>query len=215
MFKRAFTLIEILIVTAIIGILSVALVYSFIHQRDKATNARIKSDLSRLKTAFEDYYNDHNCYPPASFFDDASDCGSNALAPYLSSIPCSPRSNTPYELETDATGCGWYKLYGELIDPANDPQAVAQYSASANPELGNYGVSSSNTTVSVNFATPTPASSPTASTSPSDNYYYCLGDSSHGGCTSFDFTTTFCTPYWINDPNCGGPCITAGSCTPR
>jgi len=213
--KRAFTLIEILIVTAIIGILSIALVFSFLHQRDKATNARIKSDLSRLKTAFEDYYNDNNCYPPSTLFDDETDCGSSALSPYLASIPCSPRSNMPYALETDVTGCGWYKLYGELIDPANDPQAVAQYSASANPTLGNYGVSSSNTTVSVNFPL---TSSPTSSTAPTNSYYCSSGPITPGGngnCTSFNPTVENCTPNY-SDPDCGGThCPTAGTCTPK
>src|SRR3989339_1274936 len=122
--KRAFTLIEVLIVVSIIGILAVVLMFSVTHQRDKASNARIKSDISRLKIAFEDYYNDHNCYPSASI---TSTCGSNALSPYLNAIPCQS-SQQPYVVETDATGCVWFKLYGELISPATDPQAMDQFS---------------------------------------------------------------------------------------
>ncbi len=209
MFKSAFTLIEVLIVTAIIGILAVVLTTSILHQRDKATNARIKGDLSRLKTAFEDYYNDHNCYPPTDWFDDASDCGSNALSPYLSAIPCSPRSSEPYQLEKDGTnGCIWFKLYGELIDPANDPQAIAQYSASANASLGNYGVGSSNTTVSVNFPTPTPKASTAV------NRYYCQGINN---CSSIPANQN-CSPAY-SDPDCGGSpgdkCSTISTCTPK
>lgn len=205
--KKAFTLIEILVVTAIVSILSVTLVYSFLHQRDKAINARIKSDLSHLQIAFENYYNDNNCYPPTSYFDDASDCGSNALAPYLPTIPCSPRSSLPYVLEKDGTGCVWYKLYGTLIDPASDSQALTQYSLTGST-LGNYGVSSSNTHVSVYFPTSASSSSSPSSSSIPGGYYWC---STNNNCTSYDPNQWSCTPSYPN-PNCGTGCVTSGFC---
>ncbi|KKU46847.1 MAG: hypothetical protein UX62_C0005G0007 [Microgenomates group bacterium GW2011_GWA2_46_7] len=209
--KQGFTLIEILIVVSIIAILMLTLSFSITRQRDKADNARIKSDLSRLKIAFEDYYNDHNCYPPADWFDDSSDCGTPHLTPYLNQIPCDPHTGRPYPLEKDGACGTWFKLYGKLTNPTADPQAVAQFSESGST-LGNYGVSSSNTVVSVVFATPTPTPTPAPSGTTQNTYSYCY-NAANKDCNSFDPTVQNCTPYFINDDYCGG-CLANGSCTP-
>lgn len=137
-----FTLIEVLIVVAIIGILVVTLTMSMRGQRSKAEDARVKSDLDRLKVAFEDYYNDHNCYPPAEWFDEAGDCQASNLAPYLSPTPCNRKTNLPYTLETDATGCSWFKFYATLTNSA-DP-SVQALCATGGSTLGNYCTGSSN-----------------------------------------------------------------------
>lgn len=199
--KHGFTLIEILIVVAIIALLVVALTFSVSRQRNKANNTRIKSDLARLQIAFEDYYNDNNCYPSATLFDDPADCGSNALSPYLSNIPCDRQTRVPYTLEKDATGCVWYKLYGSLDNPAADPEALQLYSQTGST-TGNYGVSSSNTTVSVYFplasTTPSGSNTPTPTPSSAPNTYYCQG---LNNCSLIPGGLT-CTPNY-SDPNCG------------
>jgi general secretion pathway protein G len=220
--RRGFTLIEILIVITIIAILGIFISNSFTNNRIKAENSRIKSDLYRLKIAFEDYYNDHNCYPPAAWFDKADDCGSAQLTPYLAQIPCDPHTGMPYKLETDSNnppGCIWFKLYGSLTSPTLDEDALAQYSDSGS-SLGNYGVSSSNTSVAVFFdtstPTPNPSSTPQPSPSPtgnpSDSYSYCYNSANHD-CNSFDPNLESCTPYFVNDDYCGG-CLVNGTCTP-
>lgn len=204
--KKGFTLIELLIVVAIIAILVITFTVSVMRQRNKASNTRVKKDLAELQIAFENYYNDKNCYPPASYFDSSADCGSNALSPYLPSIPCDRQTGNPYVLETDATGCAWYRLYGTLDSPASDPEALKLYAESGS-NLGNYGVSSSNTSVSVYFPlTPdsssnpinSPTPTPTSNPSPEPNIYYCQG---LNNCSLVPVGLT-CTPSYA-DPNCG------------
>lgn len=203
--KSAFTLIEILIVVAIISIFSYALYLSLSSARPKAQDAQVKSDLQKLKIAFEDYYNDNNCYPPATWFDSPDDCGSAQLAPYLGSIPCDPRLNRPYKLEYVGGQCNAFKLYATLQNP-QDPDSVALRSPTGST-LGNYGVSSSNVSVSILYQ------DPDVPPPPGHLYYYC---SSIGNCTSFDPSLEVCTPYYQDDPNCGGSpgsaCTAAGSC---
>ena len=60
--KKGFTLIELLVVIAIIGILSTLAVVSLSGARDKANDAKIKSDLNQIATQAETYYADASTY---------------------------------------------------------------------------------------------------------------------------------------------------------
>ncbi len=62
--RSAFTLIELLIVVAIIGILAAIAVPNFMSARVRALVARTEADLRSLATAFESYRLDNNMYPP-------------------------------------------------------------------------------------------------------------------------------------------------------
>lgn len=201
MHKRGFTLIEVMIVVAIIALLVVALTFSMRFQRQKAEDARAKADLDRLKIAFEDYYSDNNCYPPAEWFDESADCGSPNLQPYLNNIPCDRRTQAPYVMEYDSAVCpSWYKLYTTLANTA-DPQVVELRSTTEGSTLGNYGISSSNTIVKILYSEP---STPTV--------YWC---SASNNCTEYNPSLFSCSPSY-NDPDCTGSsgCASAGSCTP-
>lgn len=162
--KRGFTLTELLITVAILAILTLLALNMVGTQRDKAADAKVKSDLSRLKIAFEDYYSDHNCYPPADWFDESADCGKNYLSPYLSSIPCDPKTGSPFVVEYDTTSCRSFKLYATLNN-TQDPESMALCDPGGS-SYGNYGVSSSNTTITIDCENPITAPSPTASIPP-------------------------------------------------
>lgn len=64
--KKGFTLIEILVVIAIIGILSALALVSFSSARARSRDARRMSDLRQMLTALELYNNDQAVYPSAS-----------------------------------------------------------------------------------------------------------------------------------------------------
>jgi len=53
-----------------------------------------KTDLAKLKVAFESYYEDHGCYPDDTVL---SECGGSGLNPYMDKIPCDPSTKEPYE----------------------------------------------------------------------------------------------------------------------
>lgn len=219
MSKKGFTLTEILVVVAIIAILFILALSMLKTNRDKAEDASSKSSLHRLKIAFEDYYADNNCYPPATFFDEAADCNSNNLTPYLTSVPCDKNTGLPYVLETDDTGCKWFKLYANLKLATDDPDALALCDSSGST-LGNYAVSSSNVVPLVACQSPSPTpSAPISSSTPSPSfdssftYYYC---SAVNNCTSYNPATHICSPSYVDNPNCDGgvnKCRSIGSCT--
>src|SRR5260221_6983793 len=61
--KRAFTLIELLIVVAIIAILAAIAVPNFLEAQVRAKVTRVKADLRTVATALEAYSVDSNHYP--------------------------------------------------------------------------------------------------------------------------------------------------------
>ena len=61
--SKGFTLIELMIVIAIIGILAAIAIPQFAAYRKKAYNSAALSDLKNLKTSAEAYYADNQYYP--------------------------------------------------------------------------------------------------------------------------------------------------------
>jgi type II secretion system protein G len=90
----AFTLIELLIVVAIIGILAAIAVPNFLNAQIRAKVAAMKSDMRGLYVALEQYRLDNNMYPPTP-----STAGNLRYArltkltspvSYMSSVPLDP-----------------------------------------------------------------------------------------------------------------------------
>lgn len=115
-FESGLTLIELLVALAIVALVILLMLLGQGLQLSRGEDGRRKSDLAKLKVAFEDYYNDHNCYPPPALL---QRCGSSDLSPYVAKIPCDPRTKQPYPYYLDSQ-CSWYALYTTLGD-VNDP----------------------------------------------------------------------------------------------
>ena len=62
--RSAFTLIELLIVVAIIGILAAIAIPNFLNAQIKASISRVKGDFRTISTALQMYFMDNNDYPP-------------------------------------------------------------------------------------------------------------------------------------------------------
>jgi prepilin-type N-terminal cleavage/methylation domain-containing protein len=58
--KKAFTLVEMLVVIAIIGILATAILVSLGPARTQARDSRIRADVQQLRNLAETYYNSNN-----------------------------------------------------------------------------------------------------------------------------------------------------------
>ena len=66
--QQGFTLIELMIVVAIIGILAAIAIPQFAAYRQKAYNSSAQSDLKNLKTGMEAYNADNQEYPGALYY---------------------------------------------------------------------------------------------------------------------------------------------------
>ena len=88
----AFTLIELLIVVAIIGILAAIAVPNFLNAQVRAKVARVEADQRSISVALESYRLDTNGYPlGVSTLDSLSGLGKlTTPTPYLSSLPPDP-----------------------------------------------------------------------------------------------------------------------------
>jgi prepilin-type N-terminal cleavage/methylation domain-containing protein len=72
--QRAFTLIELLIVVAIIAILAAISIPNFLEAQIRAKVSRVKSDLRSAATALEAYHVDWSSYPPPDLCIDRLSC---------------------------------------------------------------------------------------------------------------------------------------------
>ena len=107
--KRGFTLIELLVVIAIIGLLATIVLVSLNNARNKANNAKIKSDLSQQMLAVEMYYSDA---VPATYPTTAQTL--SVLTPtYIHTLPTCPGGCT-YTYTGSATS---YSISAPLFAP--------------------------------------------------------------------------------------------------
>lgn len=115
--KRSFkikglTLVELIVVIAIIGMLLLLALAISRGQILKGNDAKRKSDINRIKIAVEEYEKDHDCYPPAELVVCKPGTG---LRPYLENIPCDPSTKASYLYNYEDNDCPtWYRFYSNL-----------------------------------------------------------------------------------------------------
>lgn len=166
--RRGFTLVELLVTIAIIGILSSVGLTTFTSAQKKSRDARRKNDLATIAKALEVYYNDLGRYPADSTnqikgctVDSSTEvvCNWNSAFQhadtnpdtiYLITLPADPSSSQNYYYDAISANKA-YQLYARLensADPAvpKDGDNPQNYGISCGANNCNYGVSSANTT---------------------------------------------------------------------
>jgi prepilin-type N-terminal cleavage/methylation domain-containing protein len=155
--KKAFTLIEVLVVMAILGIMATILVgiLNPTALTGRGYDARRKKDLGRIKVAFEEYFNDKECYPTEDILASLrlrSNCSTNVFSPWLSSWPCDS-NDQPYYVFVESSNCPrWFKVITNLENRKDSDIPTGWYESenyfigdgSLENEMVNYGISSTN-----------------------------------------------------------------------
>lgn len=143
--SAGFTLIELVISIGILSILATFLIATLnpLQQFEKAHDGQRKSDLSQIKRALEQYYQDHASYPAndgsyqiKDFNGSSVSWGGNAgWQPYMNLVPKDPSSDRQYVYRSTNNG-QTYQLYTALERGPEDPQTCESQSAlcKANPD---------------------------------------------------------------------------------
>lgn len=156
--NTGFTLIEVLIVIAILGIVAGSILGNFFTSLGKGRDSRRKQDLELVGKSLELYYNDHKAYPtgdPLSWGNQFTD----GTTVYMQQLPTDPKSpsysyNYVYDPNPPAGGGSGYKLYA-CLENKNDSSKNYKATGYAGSTCANcvmpgnlcsYGIASFNTT---------------------------------------------------------------------
>lgn len=198
-----FTLTEMMIVIAIIGILAVIAIVSFMAQQHKGNDSKRKADMDRIKIAVEEYEKDNNCYPSASTM---STCGNSvgiAIHPYLNDVPCDPTTGQPYRYEVEDSLCpDWFRLYS-LLQYTKDPDVIPNIGPTGET-VYNYYVSSNNAPDPLAGSGSTPYVLPPGCEE-ANRRYGCMS----GQCVEVQLNPScapVCDPAY-DSPTCYGQCV--------
>ena len=222
-----FTLIELLVTVAILAVLIILALIAWQNHLNQARDAQRKSDLERISIAFENYYNDKECFPAEDIL---QICGGDSLNPYLNIIPCDPVYILPYCYIHDPNDtCGQsYKILAPLKAASDsiiekllcngglycgyEPNCAASISPPAGSDYGgfNYGVTSGN----VQLYNPDAGSSPSPSSSPlpspTSQTWACtkgdVGAGSPGECNSYSDPIESGCNVWYYTDDCDSEC---------
>jgi general secretion pathway protein G len=95
--RRAFTLVEMLLVITIIGILAALVVPKMMGRSEQARQSAVSADISAIKTALDAFEVDNGYYPKSlsDLIQQPRD-SKNWRGPYLDKLPSDPWGN-PYE----------------------------------------------------------------------------------------------------------------------
>jgi len=152
--RRGFTLIELLIVMAILGLLATVGLASFRSSQIKGRDAQRKNDLGQLQRGLEAYYNDKGQYPITTDFPGAGAVWQDTLLSgeagtlYMKEIPSDPKG-FDYTYESDGIS---YKIFTYLENQQDKDLkrlecVVGLEKDCSAPDYCNYGVSSANVRV--------------------------------------------------------------------
>lgn len=212
------TLAELLIVITIIAILAIMLLLmNWKRNIFRAHDVTRKVDVANIRKAFEEYFNDHDCFPDA---DVLATCHGAALVPYLSKIPCDPSTNEPYKYEPDSATntCSGYRVCAKLQDHA-DPE-IAAIGCDGDSGCGwgaewNYCLATG-TTVTASGFVPGSDVTPTLAPSPTPSYsgpYACRPGTIAGGhvvapgtCNNVGDPAVYGCPRSFAEIDCQGVC---------
>lgn len=117
---HGFTLLEVLVVIAIIAVLIAFAASNFVGARQRARDIRKKSELQQVKSALRLFYNDYNMYPgPATkATNDINGCG--AASPTVPSTSCQSACSSGEDVTFAAGPTSCDTVYMKQLPPASD-----------------------------------------------------------------------------------------------
>ena len=116
---RAFSLVELMVVVAIIGILATVVVVNVVGRTYEAKVSKCKADFNSFKTAIRMYKIDTGRYPRS--LDDLLTTSQNGKGPWIEEMAADPWGN-PYEYEYRSGGKYRVVSYGADGQPGGEEE---------------------------------------------------------------------------------------------
>jgi len=208
-YKKAFTLVEIITVLAVISLLLISAVVAAPKQLVKARDSIRKNNIRRIVSAIEEVYQDTNCYPNSIPL-----CTNPIIQgdlTVLDKIPCDPKTKNSYVYVPENSTCPkWFQLYGILENTNDSIIDKVGCREGCGPQCQfNFGIASTNQVLdpfcSESSPTPGPSSTPDTETKTETvNQYVC---SPGGACEIYaNPEISGCPDIYVNDPTCQNKC---------
>lgn len=126
--QRGFTLLEMMVVVAIIAILAAILIPNFTRARAQAQTAACLGNMKTIATALELYYTDNETYPPNLAKTPVDSTFAKTMDGYLNQIPVDPAAGAGkyYEISDSQTSGVW--SYTIWCPGAHDPATLQNIS---------------------------------------------------------------------------------------
>lgn len=130
--ERGFTLVELMVVVAIIALLASVVIPNFVHARAQAAVSQSEANIKQIATALELYYTDKEDYPTGQTTVIPTLFGAAATNPYLSVTPTNALTRQPYGYAyTARTAAGVQPTY-KITDPGNyEPSTLSSLTKGA------------------------------------------------------------------------------------
>ncbi len=119
--QRGFTLLEMMVVVAIIAILAGILIPNFTRARAQAATSACMANEKTIATALELYFTDHQAYPATSSVNSAF---VTTMSGYMNQVPVDPAAGSTkfYSYTTNTTG--GVTTYTIACPGAHDPNTL-------------------------------------------------------------------------------------------
>ncbi len=175
--QKGFTLIELIIVIAVIGIISTLFSVNFLGAKQRGRDQQRISDLKQIQTALEVYRLDNGEYPitTGSYYLNANPCPAKSPFPpstgaYMQQIPCDPAGRNYYNNGNYYyySSDGSKYLLAACLENGNDPIGSR---GAPSPAPSNNNCSSGNWYYPISeflTPTPTPTNAPTPTSQPTN-----------------------------------------------
>jgi type II secretion system protein G len=123
--ERGFTLVELMVVVAIIALLAAVVIPNYVHARAQAAVAQSEANLKQIATSLELYYADNQAYPAGSGVAVTPALFGGTTNPYLTSTPTNALQRQQYQYANVPAAAGKPPSY-LLSDPGDyDPTTLA------------------------------------------------------------------------------------------
>lgn len=131
--QRGFTLLEMMVVVAIIAILAAILIPNFTHARAQAATSACMNNVKTIATAMELYYTDKQSYPAGSntSIDGTATGNGGILAGYLGQPPEDPAAGAGKYYTFSTTSSGGVESYQIWCPGTHDASTLKAFAATS------------------------------------------------------------------------------------